>query len=96
VTAVQGPWPTSTRRAKPQKLRTWTADEVRALGVVTDLVTAANVLGIGRTRAYELARHGKFPIPVIPAGAKYVVPTKPLIDLLHIAEPGEPGTSPAA
>ena len=29
---------------------------------VTDLVTAGRALGIGRTRAYELARAGQFPV----------------------------------
>ncbi|MEV4826109.1 hypothetical protein [Micromonospora sp. NPDC049274] len=33
----------------------WAIDEVRDLGVTTDVETAAAILGIGRTKAYELA-----------------------------------------
>lgn len=38
---------------------TWTVDAVRALGTTTDIVTAAAVIGIGRTTAYQLA--GSYP-----------------------------------
>ena len=39
---------------------TLTATEVRALPAVVDVVTAAEVLGIGRTVAYELVRTDRF------------------------------------
>jgi hypothetical protein len=64
--------------------RTWTLEEVRALGVRTDLVTAASVLGIGRTSAHELARAGTFPVPVLRLGRRYVVPVAPLLRLLGV------------
>ncbi len=35
-----------------------------------DLLTAAAALGIGRTRAYELARAGAFPVTLIRIGSK--------------------------
>jgi hypothetical protein len=35
---------------------------VRRLGLTTDLPTAAAVLGIGRTLAFDLARTGRFPV----------------------------------
>lgn len=79
--------------------RVWTAEEVVALGVRTDLVTAASVLGIGRTVAHELARRGTFPVPVLRVGARYVVPVTPLLALLGITpqDAGEPPSlSPAA
>ena len=41
--------------------RSLTLAEVAALPAVTDLVTAGRALGLGRTRAYELARAGQFP-----------------------------------
>ncbi len=63
----------------------WTAEEVRALGVRTDLVTAASVLGLGRTAAHEHARRGTFPVPVLRLGVRYVVPVAPLLELLGIA-----------
>lgn len=39
----------------------WTIDAVRELGVTTDVETAAAMLGIGRTKAYELAKTNEFP-----------------------------------
>lgn len=65
--------------------RAWSADDVRRLGVRTDLETAGSVLGISRTTAYGLARAGQFPVPVLRLGARYVVPTAPLLDLLGVA-----------
>lgn len=76
----------------------WTAEQVLALGVRTDLVTAGSVLGLGRTAAHQLARAGAFPIPVLRLGARYVVPTAPLLALLGIAperSEAEPSTGPA-
>jgi hypothetical protein len=43
--------------------------DVRRLPVVVDLPTAARLLGIGRTSAYELVRTGQWPTPVIRGGA---------------------------
>jgi hypothetical protein len=39
----------------------WTLDRVQALGLTTDLETAATILGIGRTLAYELAKTNSSP-----------------------------------
>ncbi|WP_282947839.1 helix-turn-helix transcriptional regulator [Cellulomonas endometrii] len=64
--------------------RVWTADDVRALGVRTDLETAASVLSLGRTTAYRLARAGEFPVPVLRLGTRYVVPVAPLLALLSV------------
>lgn len=66
-----------------------TRAELLALPVVVDLVTAARALGIGRTRAFELARRGEFPVKVLRVGATYRVPTAPLLELLglHRREP---------
>lgn len=47
---------------------------------------AANLLGIGRSSAYEAARNGKFPTPVLKINGRYVVPTKPLLDALGLDE----------
>jgi hypothetical protein len=51
-----------------------------------DLMTAAAVLRIGRTKAYELARRGEFPVQVIRIGDSYRVPTAALLTLLGISE----------
>jgi predicted DNA-binding transcriptional regulator AlpA len=63
-----------------------TIDELLRLPVVIDLPTAARILGIGRTVAYEMAREGTFPTPVLRIGSKNIrVPTAPLLDLLGVA-----------
>ena len=56
-----------------------TRAELLDLPVVVDLVTAGKVLGIGRTRAFELARRGEFPVPVLRVGHTYRVPTAALL-----------------
>ena len=68
-----------------RRRRVWTVEEVRALGVRTDLVTAGEILGIGRTVAHQLARQGTFPTPVLRVGHKYVVPVAPLLELLGVS-----------
>lgn len=60
----------------------WTADAVRGLGLTTDVETAGAILGIGRTKAYELAKHGDFPVTVLRIGRRYVVPTPEILTLL--------------
>lgn len=62
--------------------------EVAALPAVTDLVTAGRALGLGRTKAYELARAGQFPCPVIRAGRTWLVPTAGLHALLGLSASG--------
>lgn len=69
----------------------WSEDQVRALGVATDLVTAAAVLGIGRTTAHALARADRFPVPVIRVGRRYRVPVAPLLRLLALPTEPSPG-----
>ncbi|MCD2117093.1 MULTISPECIES: helix-turn-helix transcriptional regulator [Rhodococcus] len=64
----------------------WTEREVRDLGVRTDLVTAASVIGISRPYAYELAKRGEFPAPVLRLGRKYVVPVAGLLAVLGIED----------
>ena len=68
-----------------------TATEVRALPAVVDVVTAAEVLGIGRTVAYELVRTDRFPTPVIRVGHQIKIPTAYLIELLGLST--EPATT---
>ena len=51
-----------------------------------DLMTASAALGLGRTKAYELARRGEFPVAVIRIGTSYRVPVAGLLELLGISE----------
>ena len=67
-----------------------TADEVRALPAVVDLSTAAKVLGLGRSAAYELVRTGGWPTPVLRLGRLIKVPSAPLVELLGL-NPATPG-----
>ena len=62
-----------------------TVAEVRSLPAVVDVVTAAEVLGIGRTVAYELVRTDRFPTPVLRVGRQFKIPTAYLIALLGLS-----------
>jgi hypothetical protein len=76
--------------------RPLTFAELAALPAVTDLVTAGRALGLGRTKAYEMARAGQFPCPVIRAGKNWMVPTAGLLALLGLPlpVPGLASTAP--
>jgi excisionase family DNA binding protein len=60
-------------------------DQLRQLPVVVDLVTAAAVLQIGRTTAYEMVRNGRWPTPIFRLGNRIRVPTAPLLELLGLS-----------
>ena len=59
-----------------------TGSDLERLPPTIDLVTAARLLGIGRTVAYELVREGRWPTPIIRAGRKIRVPSAALRALL--------------
>jgi len=61
-----------------------TPAQIRALPAVIDLVTAGRALGIGRTKAYQLAQSGTFPCRVLRIGGSYLVPTADLLTLLGL------------
>ena len=67
-------------------MRTPTIAQLRGGPPSVGLMTAAAVLGIGRTRAYELARTGQFPVRLLRIGSTYRVPTAELLSLLGINE----------
>ena len=60
----------------------WTPEAVRQLGLTTDVATAGAILGIGRSKAYQLAKNGEFPITILRVGRRYLVPTNALLTLL--------------
>ena len=62
--------------------RVWTVKAVRQLGMTTDVETAAAIMGIGRTLAYELARPDQFPVRLIRLGRRVVVPVPDLLKFL--------------
>jgi len=60
-----------------------TISQLRTSATV-DLMTAARALGLGRTKAYELARREQFPCRVIRIGETYRIPTAGLLELLGV------------
>ena len=58
--------------------------DLTTLPPTVDIVTAARILGVGRTVADELVRDGTWPTPVAHVGRKIRVPTAPLLDLLGV------------
>ncbi|PZG24209.1 DNA-binding protein [Spongiactinospora gelatinilytica] len=50
---------------------------------VLGLIAAGRLLGMGRTKAYRLAKAGQFPCPVLRIGGRYVVPTRGVRALLE-------------
>jgi hypothetical protein len=81
--------PASPSADYPASTTVWTAERIRALGAVTDMATAATLLGISRTLAYQLAKDRRFPVPVIKVGSRYRVPITGLLTALNLdtAEP---------
>lgn len=77
----------ATDSAPAGRRRVWTADDVHALGMTTDLETAAEIIGIGRTLAYDLAKNDAFPVRLLRLGRRVVVPTADLTKLLGCAHP---------
>ncbi len=61
-----------------------TEDQIRVLPPVVDVETAAAVLGVGRTAAYELIRTNRWPTPVLRMGKLIRVPTRPLLELVGV------------
>ena len=61
---------------------TWTPDAVRQLGLTTSVATAGAIIGVGRSRAYQLAKTNQFPVSVLRVGRRYLVPTTALLALL--------------
>jgi hypothetical protein len=59
-------------------------DELLALPATVDVPTAAKALSIGRTLAYQLARAGQFPVPVLRLGTRYRVPSSGLLAALGV------------
>lgn len=58
------------------------ATEPAPLPPMLTVPQAAQVLGIGRTLAYELVRTDAWPTPIIRAGKLIKIPTAPLLELL--------------
>lgn len=67
--------------------------ELDALPAVVDVCTAAKVMGLSRTAAYELIRLGEWPTPVFRLGKLIRVPTAPMLELLGLTPSQAPSVS---
>lgn len=66
--------------------RVWTAAEIFALGVKTNVPTAGEVLvGWGPSESYKAVARGEFPVPVIKVGRRMIVPVAAIVQLLGLA-----------
>lgn len=50
------------------------------------MIEVAQLLGLGKSAAYRAAKNGDLPVPALKIGGRYVVPKKPLDDLLGITD----------
>jgi hypothetical protein len=76
---------TTTATSAPQRTsQVWTIDAVRGLGATTDIETAGAIIGIGRSKSYELAKSGEFPVRVLRIGRRYLVPIPSILALLGV------------
>jgi len=76
--------PVTTTRRTDQQNTVWTIDAIRNLGATTDVETAGAILGIGRSKAYELAKSDEFPTRVLRIGRRYLVPIPAILSVLGI------------
>ena len=61
--------------------------DLSTLPQTVHIVTAARILGVGRTVASRLVREGAWPTPVLNVGRKIRVPTARLLQLLGVPSP---------
>jgi hypothetical protein len=64
--------------------RAWKFDAVHGLRATVDVETAGAILGIGRSKSYELAKAGQFPVRILRIGRRYPAPVPAILDLLGI------------
>ena len=65
-----------------------TMEELLALPVSVDLLTAGRAFGLGRTKAHEMAKAGEFPCRVLRVGNRYRVPRSAIFEVLGINPAG--------
>lgn len=63
-----------------------TLEELLALPVTTDVVTAGRAFNMGKNASYEAARSGTFPVQVMRLGHRYRVLTTDLVKALGLAD----------
>ena len=88
------PSPSQARPGRRPAMAPMNQAELRALPPLVDLMTAARALGMGRTTAYELARTGQWPTPILRVGGRFKVPTAPMLTLLELSTDPPPVVPP--
>ncbi|MDG4803682.1 helix-turn-helix domain-containing protein [Micromonospora sp. WMMD980] len=74
----------------------WTVERIHDLGLITDIATAAQIFGLSRATAYELAKHDRFPVAVLRFGSRYRVPVAAILHALQLpASDDQPPDPPA-
>ncbi|NBF00554.1 helix-turn-helix domain-containing protein [Nonomuraea sp. KC401] len=68
----------------------------QAMPEVISLLAAGRLLGMGRTKAYRLARAGQFPCRVLRIGGRYAVPVRGLRALLDHTSTDDAQSRPAS
>lgn len=76
--------PLPERAASTRSVPSWSPERLEGLGLTTDLMTAADLLGIKRTKAYTLARTGRFPVPTVRIGRNYRVAVASIVELFGL------------
>ena len=62
---------------------TMAREDLRLLPPVLDVTSAARVLGMGKSTAYDLIKSGQWPTPILHLGKMIRIPTDPLLRLVH-------------
>ena len=73
-----------------------TPEQIRVLPAAVDVPTAGKCLGFGRSKAYELARSGQFPVPVLPIGSTFRVTRASILAYLDLEDTDAPSADQAA
>jgi predicted DNA-binding transcriptional regulator AlpA len=75
-------------------------EEILALDAAVDIPTAGRCFKMGKSTAYDLARRGQFPVPVLPLGKSFRVTRASILAYLGIedvpAAPAEQSAQTAA
>ncbi|MEV0003458.1 helix-turn-helix domain-containing protein [Micromonospora sp. NPDC050980] len=74
----------------------WTVERIHELGLITDIATAAEIFGLSRASAYDLAKRDLFPVAVLRFGSRYRVPVAAILHALHLPTGDEQPPDPPA
>lgn len=77
-------------RRSPQTASARILDNLPELTPVLDVPTAARLLGISRSAAYELIHTGQWPTPVLHLGRLIRIPTVHLLALVGLPDDNDP------